>query len=69
MLYCFKFRKITGSKNPKFGNIDKGKLMLLSKYAMFDRRNRDLWKSKSGNIVNYDWQNPDTWSIINIMII
>ena len=42
MLYCFKFRKITGSKNPKLENIDKGKLMLLSKYAMFDRKNRDL---------------------------
>ena len=36
--YCLKCRKNTESKNPKFVKTNKGKLMVLSKYAVCDSK-------------------------------
>ena len=36
LLYCLKYRKNTGSKNPKFARAKNGRIMLLSKCAVCD---------------------------------
>ena len=36
--YCLKWRKNTESKNPKVARIEKGKIMLVSKCAVYDNK-------------------------------
>ena len=49
--YCLKCRKNTGSKNPRVAQTKRGKLMLLSKFAVCCSKKSDLSKSKK--LVNY----------------
>ena len=36
--YCLKYRKNTGSKNPNFVKAKSGRIMLLSKCAVYDSK-------------------------------
>ena len=49
--YCLKCRKNTESKNPKVVRAKNGRIMLLSKCAECDSKNRNLLKSKK--LVDY----------------
>ena len=44
--YCLKCRKNTESKNPKVVRTKNGKIVLLSKCAVCNRKNQNLSKSK-----------------------
>ena len=49
--YCLKCRKNTVSKNPKVPKTKNGRIMLLSKCAVCDSKNRNLLRSKK--LVDY----------------
>ena len=52
LFYCFKCRKNTESKNAKISKANKGKLMLLSKFAMCDSNKARFFKT-SKKMVDY----------------
>ena len=46
--YCFKFRKDTENTNPKVSNTSNGKAMILSKCAIWGRKNSRFVKNQEG---------------------
>ena len=51
LLYCLKCRKNTERKNPKVARTKNERIMLLSKYAMYDSKKSNLSNSKK--LVDY----------------
>ena len=47
--YCFKCRKNTESKNPKVARTNNGKLMFLSKCAVYDRKKSRFIKEQEAS--------------------
>ena len=44
--YCLKCRKIQKSKNPKVVRTKNGRIMILSKFAVFNSKNQNFLKNK-----------------------
>ena len=49
LLYCLKCRKNTESKNPKIARTKNGRIMLLSKYAVCDRKKSKFIKQQEAS--------------------
>ena len=49
VLYCLKCRKNAKSKNPKVAKTKNGRIMLLSKFAVWDSKKSKFIKEKDAN--------------------
>ena len=49
LLYCLKYRKNTERTNPKVVKTKNGRIMLLSKYAVYDSKKSKFIKEKEAS--------------------
>ena len=52
LLYCLQCRKNTESKNPKVAKTKNGRIMLLSKCAVRDKKNQNLSEPEDSGLLS-----------------